>query len=84
MAAAAAVLVAAMVTPCPMMRCTRAKRCAAFPGSRLNSEAVTDATSVLNYRHWLERRELTRVLFDEVGVMLEERGLLMRQSLPGW
>jgi IS5 family transposase len=35
---------------------------------------------VLNFRHWLEQHELTRVLFDEVGAMLEERGLLMRQG----
>jgi IS5 family transposase len=46
--------------------------------------AVPDATTVLNFRHWLEQRELTRVLFDEVGAMLEERGLLMRQgTVPG-
>jgi transposase, IS5 family len=35
---------------------------------------------VLQFRHWLERHELTRALFDEVGRMLEERGLLMRQG----
>jgi IS5 family transposase len=45
-------------------------------------ERVPDATTVLHFRHWLERHELTKVLFDEVGAMLEERGLLMRQSLP--
>ena len=42
--------------------------------------AVPDATTVLNFRHWLERHDLTRALFDEVGAMLEERGLLMRQG----
>jgi IS5 family transposase len=41
---------------------------------------VPDATTVLNFRHWLEQHDLTRVLFDEVGAMLEERGLLMRQG----
>jgi IS5 family transposase len=35
---------------------------------------------VLNFRHWLEQHDLTKVLFDEVGAMLEERGLLMRQG----
>src|SRR4029079_12453144 len=30
--------------------------------------------------HWLEQHELTKVLFDEIGAMLEERGLLMRQG----
>ena len=51
-----------------------------FAGIELTHDAVPDATTVLHFRHWLERRELTRVLFDEVGAMLEERGLLMRQG----
>ena len=41
---------------------------------------MPDATTVLHFRHWLERHELTRVLFDEIGAMLAERGLLMRQG----
>src|SRR3954451_14253888 len=51
-----------------------------FAGIALNCDSVPDATTVLRFRHWLERHELTRVLFDEVGAMLEERGLLMRQG----
>ena len=53
-----------------------------FAGIDLAAESVPDATTVLHFRHWLERHDLTRVLFDEVGAMLEERGLLMRQRLP--
>jgi hypothetical protein len=53
-----------------------------FAGIDLAVVTVPDATTVLNFRHWLERHDLTKVLFDEVGAMLEERGLLMRQSLP--
>ena len=34
---------------------------------------VPDATTVLNFRHWLEEYDLTRTLFDEVHAMLEER-----------
>jgi IS5 family transposase len=41
---------------------------------------VPDATTVLHFRHWLERHDLARALFDEVGALLEERGLLMRQG----
>ena len=52
-----------------------------FAGIDLTVATVPDATTVLNFRHWLESHELTRVLFDEVGAMLQERGLLMRQ--PG-
>jgi transposase, IS5 family len=51
-----------------------------FAGIELNRDPVPDATTLLKFRHWLERHELTRVLFEEVGAVLEERGLLMRQG----
>jgi IS5 family transposase len=51
-----------------------------FAGIDLSVATVPDATTVLNFRHWLEQHDLTRALFDEVGAMLEERGLLMRQG----
>src|SRR5712672_2146348 len=51
-----------------------------FAGIDLAVATVPDATTVLNFRHWLEQHDLTKVLFDEVGAMLEERGLLMRQG----
>jgi IS5 family transposase len=51
-----------------------------FAGIDLSVATVPDATTVLNFRHWLEEHDLTWALFDEVGVMLEERGLLMRQG----
>ena len=51
-----------------------------FAGIELGREPVPDATTVLQFRHWLERHDLTRALFEEVGMTLEERGLLMRQG----
>ena len=51
-----------------------------FAGIDLAVESVPDATTLLKFRHWLEHHDLTRVLFEEVGAMLEERGLLMRQG----
>ena len=51
-----------------------------FAGIDLNRDLVPDATTLLKFRHWLERHELTRALFDEIAAMLEERGLLMRQG----
>ena len=51
-----------------------------FAGIDLAVATVPDATTVMNFRHWLERADLTKVLFDEVGATLEERGLLMRQG----
>ena len=51
-----------------------------FAGIVLNRDPIPDATTVLHFRHWLERHDLTRGLFEEVTAMLEERGLLMRQG----
>src|SRR5689334_1291730 len=51
-----------------------------FAGIDLTVAAVPDATTIMNFRHWLERHDLSRSLFDEVRAMLEERGLLMRQG----
>jgi transposase, IS5 family len=51
-----------------------------FAGIELNRDPVPDATTVLHFRHWRERHDLTKGLFDEVGAMLEERGLLMGQG----
>jgi IS5 family transposase len=51
-----------------------------FAGIDLAVARVPDATTVMNFRHWLEQHDLTKVLFDEIGATLEERGLLMRQG----
>jgi transposase, IS5 family len=51
-----------------------------FAGIDLTVAAVPEATTILNFRHWLEQHELSQALFAEVSVMLEERGLLMRQG----
>jgi transposase, IS5 family len=51
-----------------------------FAGIDLTVAAVPEATTILNFRHWLEQHELSQTLFAEVSTMLEERGLLMRQG----
>jgi transposase, IS5 family len=51
-----------------------------FAGIDLTAAAVPEETTILNFRHWLERHELSQALFAEVSAMLEERGLLMRQG----
>ena len=51
-----------------------------FAGIDLNRDPVPDATTVLHFRHWLERHGLTKAVFEEVAAMLAERGLLMRQG----
>ena len=51
-----------------------------FAGIDLTVAAVPDATTIMNFRHWLESHELSQALFSEISAMLEERGLLMRQG----
>ena len=48
----------------------RTRRC--FAAIDLSATTVPDATTVLNFRHWLEEHDLTQALFDEVGAMLED------------
>jgi len=51
-----------------------------FSGIDLSIESVPDATTVLKFRHLLEREKLTQRIFDEVGTLLKERQLLMREG----
>jgi transposase, IS5 family len=51
-----------------------------FAGIDLTHDPVPDATTLLKFRHWLERHDLTKALFDDIAAMLAQRGLLMRQG----
>ena len=51
-----------------------------FAGIDLSVEAVPDATTLLKFRHLLEAHDLTRKLFAEVGALLSERKLLMKEG----
>jgi transposase, IS5 family len=51
-----------------------------FAGIDLGSEAVPDATTLLKFRHLLEAHDLGRCIFEEVGALLEEKKLLMREG----
>ena len=46
----------------------------------LDFEGVPDETTILNFRHLLERHALGKALFDEMAAILTERGLLLRQG----
>ncbi|CAN7753103.1 IS5 family transposase [Cupriavidus necator] len=52
----------------------------AFAGIDLAVEAVPDAATLLKFRRLLVEHELTRKLFDEIGIMLCERGLMMKEG----
>ena len=51
-----------------------------FSGIDLGSEAVPDATTLLHFRHLLEAHDLGRGIFEEVGALLGEKKLLMREG----
>ena len=51
-----------------------------FAGIDLSSESVPDATTLLQFRHLLERHELTRRLFDEVRALLAQKKLMLREG----
>lgn len=41
---------------------------------------MPDETTILRFRHLLKEHELTRKIFEEIGGLLEEKGLLLRQG----
>jgi IS5 family transposase len=51
-----------------------------FAGVDLSVEAVPDATTLLKFRHLLEAHHLTEKIFAEVGALLRERKLLMKEG----
>jgi IS5 family transposase len=47
----------------------------AFVGIDLGQEPVPDETTILRFRHLLEKHELGRKIFEEVGKLLQDKGL---------
>jgi transposase, IS5 family len=53
-----------------------------FVGIDLGREPVPDETTILNFRHLLERHNLSQLLFDRVNQHLASRGLAALSSMP--
>ena len=51
-----------------------------FMGIDLAIESVPDATTLLRFRHLLEKHALTQRIFEEVNAHLAEQGLFMREG----
>lgn len=49
-----------------------------FAGIELGETAIPDESTVLRFRHLLERHNLAQAIFDEVRALLEERRLLLK------
>lgn len=50
-----------------------------FAGLRL-SERIPDETTILNFRHFLEKRGLGQVIFDTVNQHLADEGLVLKEG----
>ena len=51
-----------------------------FVGIDLAVESVPDATTLLRFRHLLEKHALTQRIFEEINASLAEKGLFMREG----
>lgn len=51
-----------------------------FAGIELDADEIPDESTILRFRHLLEKHGLTRAIFEEVGSLLQERGLLLKQG----
>jgi transposase, IS5 family len=51
-----------------------------FAGLHVTMEAIPDETTILNFRHLLERHGLAGALLDEINTLLGERGLILRKG----
>ena len=51
-----------------------------FAGIELGEEEIPDETTILNFRHLLEKHQLTEKLLEEVNGYLSEKRLLLRQG----
>jgi len=51
-----------------------------FARVELGDDVVPDETTILRFRHLLERHGLTSAIFAAIGGLLEERGLLLRSG----
>ena len=49
-----------------------------FCGLELGRDAIPDETTILNFRHLLERHDLTKAVFAAVAAHLEARGEMLR------
>jgi len=51
-----------------------------FAGIDLGEDAVPDETTILNFRHLLERHKLTENIFEKTRLYLKDKGLLVREG----
>src|SRR5690554_6400425 len=50
-----------------------------FVGIELGEDTVPDESTILRFRHLLEENDLAKAIFAEIGALLDERVLLVKQ-----
>jgi len=51
-----------------------------FAGIDMEVDVIPDETTILNFRHLLEKHELTKQIFEKTQQYLTEKGLLLREG----
>lgn len=51
-----------------------------FAGVELGEDRIPDETTILRFRHLLEEHGPTERIFEEIGALLEERGLVLKSG----
>ena len=51
-----------------------------FAGIELGDDVIPDETTILRFRHLLEKHRLTEAIFTEVNALLEEKRLLLKSG----
>ena len=51
-----------------------------FAGLELSEDAVPDESTILRFRHLLEKHRLTEAIFAEINALLASRGLLLKSG----
>jgi IS5 family transposase len=51
-----------------------------FADIDIGADVIPDETTILNFRHLLERHDLTKQIFDKTKRYLSEKGLLLREG----
>ena len=51
-----------------------------FAGIELGDDRIPDETTILNFRHMLERHGLTEAIFAEVNALLADKGITLRSG----
>ena len=51
-----------------------------FSGIELGNDRIPDKTTILNFRHFLERQALTEAIFADVNAHLSDKGITLRSA----